>query len=202
MKNDSMTRFRDIRPYPKRPSWLARLSTRTQWMIVGLLMMLLAGAYWAWYEYGPDERVFSTRTWNYNQRAIAEVRVDGRSGGNAMPIEEGYLAGGGGIVVGQMIDVNKPLVVEWQMEYSSVAAMDAGEVPKAYRAVLPPLREDPGIPADASTLVLHFYPDHVEADFEQEGEVKNGKYVGPGEVKPRPPRGDGGKAQPIQPFMR
>ncbi len=202
MKNDSMTRLRDIRPYPKRPSWLARLSTRTQWIIVGLLMMLLAGAYWAWYEYGPDERVFSTRTWNYNPIGIAEIRINNLSAGNALPIEHGYLAGGGGIVVGQVIDVNRPLVVKWQIDYATMEDALAQKPGPAYQAILPPLRQHPGVPKDASTLVLHFYPDHVEADFEQEGEVKNGKYVGPGEVKPRPPRGDGGKAQPIQPFMR
>ena len=202
MSEDSSKPQYNVPVGKKRSSRLVCLSTRTQWLVLGLLMILAIGFYWVWHVCGPDERVFSTRTWNYNHRAIAEVRIDGRSGGNAMPIEEGYLAGGGGIVVGQVIDVNKPLVVEWQMEYSSVAAMDAGEVPKAYRAILPALREAPGVPADASTLVLHFYPNHVEADFEQEGEVKNGKYIGPGEVKPRLPRGDGGQAQPIQPFMR
>lgn len=203
MKNDSMTRLRDIRPYPKRPSWLAGLSTRTQWIIVGLLMMLLAGAYWAWYQYGPDERVFSTRAYNYNQRSIAQFRVNGQSGLNVSGKEGSEIAGGGGgIVIGSVIDVNRPLVVEWQMDYSSVAAMDAGEVPKAYKAVLPPLREHPGVPDNATRLVLHFYPDHVEADFDQMGEIKNRQYVGPPDAPARAPRGDGGKAQPIEPFMR
>ncbi|WP_199154888.1 hypothetical protein [Chromobacterium sp. ASV23] len=203
MKNDSMTRFRDIRPYPKRPSWLARLSTRTQWIIVGLLMMLLAGAYWAWYEYGPDERVFSTRAYNYNSRSIAQFRVNGQSGLNVFGKEKNEIAGGGGgIVVGSVIDVNRPLVVEWQMDYATMADAFAHRAGPAYRAVLPPLRQYPGVPDNAIRLVLHFYPDHVEAEFDQMGEVKNRQYVGPPIVPARAPRGDGGKAQPIEPFMR
>ena len=163
----------------------------------GLALLMLA-AYWAWWTYGPDERVYSTRAYNYNERTVAAFTVNGQQGLNvSRKGKEDIAGGGGGIVVGQVIDVNRPLVVEWQMDYATMEDAFAKRPGPAYRAVLPPLREQPGIPDNASRLVLHFYPDHVEADFDQSYLAGSGSWV-----EPRAPRGDGGKAQPIAPLFR
>ena len=88
MDREKIDTLQDLRPpVEHRRPWehrLARLSTRTQWLLIGLLALLLLGAYWAWWTYGPDERVYSTRTWNYNKRGIAEVQINGMSAGNSI----------------------------------------------------------------------------------------------------------------------